>query len=134
MIKNCWQFVSCSSIYFFVILSKLNIFAFFYIVTFNIFFFIYRLFACSRCICFYWIDWLYSFIIVSTQYNAILLTSLNTLSFALLDLCFDFNFILFFIIFCDFSKTICIKFIFFLVVLFHFQVELLLRKVYNLQI
>ena len=102
MIKNCWQFVSCSSIHFFVILSKLNIFAFFYILTFNTFFFIYRLFACSRCICFYWIDWLYSFIIVSTQYNAILLTSLNTLSFALLDLCFDFNFILFFIIFCDF--------------------------------
>ena len=45
---------------------------------------------CSIYICFYWIDWLYSF--TSLALNAILLiSSVNTLYFLLVNLCCDFN-------------------------------------------
>ena len=45
---------------------------------------------CSRCICFYWIYWLYLFIIVSTQWSLVNFFSKNIM-FLLLNLCFDFN-------------------------------------------
>ena len=79
---------------------------FYYIVSFNHFFSAYWIFAHSTCTCFYWIYYLY----LSLSVNAVLLTSsVNILSFLLLNLTCNFNINLLFFLWTSYDFTILFK-------------------------
>ena len=83
---------------------------------------------------FYWIDEMCSFIIVNT--NSILLTSsVYALCLLLINICYHFNINLLFLMNSSwiFFEIIYVKFLFFVVGLFPFKVELLPSNAYNLQ-
>ena len=105
----------------------------FYIVTFN-FFFLHARFARSIRIWFYSINWLYSFIIISTHCNLVNLFR-NTSCFSLLHLCCDFQInLLLFVNSLWFPLRLFTVRLFFVGSLFLFRVDLLLDSFYNLQI
>ena len=125
---NClysvWMFTNLRPmlIMLFVFFCNINIpkhfFAwFYYIDRLNFFFFIYYIFNCSICIGFCWIVFVSidCFLLSSLALNAILVSSVHALCFSVLNLCFFYDF------FMIFSYTICITFIFFLVVYLFFK-------------
>ena len=119
----------------FVTSSWDNLFCIFFIILSHLvfFFFVYYFFIYSIYIWLYWIHWFYFFIIVRTQYNPINFFSSYIMPFSSKSL--DFNINLF--IFMNsvwFSRRLSKSSLYFLVSLFHFQIELLLNNVYNLQI
>ena len=101
---------------------------FYYIVIFNFF-----IFARSIYLCFYWIYWLYSFTILSTQCNLSNFFSEHVMFLVSKSFC-DFNInLLCFMNFLWLSVRLSAS-SFFLIGLFYFQSELPLNNFYNLQI
>ena len=72
MIANLWSIWIVFFCVFFCDIIMVNHFLNWFIILIHLIsFFVHYFIICSICICFYWINWLYSFIIISTQCSCV---------------------------------------------------------------